>query len=61
METFFIQVGFTVERPIIPDQFVTNVVIHTDEGINVACLTAAQWIATCSEMVTSTKVIYVEI
>ena len=61
METFYIRVGFTVERPVIPDQFVTNVVIATDKGMTDACLTAAQWIACGSEMVTSTRVVRVEI
>jgi len=61
METFFIRVGFTVERPIVPDQFFTNVVIATDKGANDALLTAQQWIASGSEMVTSTEIVAVEI
>ena len=40
---------------------VTNVVIATDRGMTDACLTAAQWIACGSEMVTSTRVVRVEI
>lgn len=61
METFFIRVGFTTERPVIPDQFITNIAIQTDKGITEACLIAQQWVACCSEMVTSTRVERVEI
>lgn len=61
METFYIRVGFTVERPVIPDQLFTNIAVATDKGVIDACLTAAQWVAWCSEMVTSTRVEYVEI
>lgn len=61
METFFIEVGFTTVRPIIPDQFRTNVVIATDGGAIDACRTAAQWVGTCCEMVTSTRIVCVEV
>lgn len=61
METFFIRVGFTVQRPVIPDQFFTNVAIATDEGPIQAQLIAAQWIGAASEMVTSTTIERVEI
>jgi hypothetical protein len=61
METFFIEVGFTTERPVIPDQLVTNVVIATDRGANDATLTAAQWVGSAVEMVTSTRIVRVEV
>lgn len=61
METFFIRVGFTTERPVIPDQFFTNIAIATDTGPNDAMLIAAQWVGTCAEMVTSTTIERVEI
>lgn len=60
-EVFYMRVGFTVERPVIPGQFFTNVVIATDEGIEAARLIAAHWVAACSEMVTSVEVLFVEI
>lgn len=60
-ETFYMRVGFTVERPIVPDQFFTNVVISTDRGIEDARLLAAQWVGWGSEMVTSVEVLFVEI
>jgi len=61
VETFFIEVGFTTVRPIIPDQYRTFVVIATDRGVNDACVTAAQWVGACCAMVTSTRVVRVEI
>jgi hypothetical protein len=61
VETFFIRVGFTTERPVIPDQFFTNVVIATDKGANDAQLAAAQWVGSAVEMVTSTQIVRVEV
>jgi hypothetical protein len=61
METFFFRIGFTVDRPVVADQFFTNVVIQTDEGLSVAKQTAIAWVAACSEMVTSASLERVEI
>ena len=61
METFYLQVGFTLRRPIAPDEYATFVVVATDRGPIDACLTAAQWVGWCCEMVTSTKILYVEV
>ena len=61
MATFYIQVGFTLCRPIVVDEYVTNVVIATDHGPADACLTAAQWVGCCVEMVTSTRVVAVDV
>lgn len=55
------RVGFTVTRPIVPDELATNVVIATDRGVNEARLTAASWVGCCCTMVTSVEVLRVEI
>ena len=61
METFFIQVGFTSVRPIVPDQHTAFVAVATDRGPNDAMLIAAQMVGSHSVMPTSTRVIRVEI
>lgn len=60
-EVFYCRVGFTVERPIVPDQLHTYVVIATDKGINDARLAAAHWVGWGCTMVTSVEVLFVEI
>lgn len=60
MDKFFIQVGFTMRRPIIADQFFTFVTLLADNATD-AKLIAAQMVGWRSEMVTSTKILMVEI
>ena len=63
MDKFFIRVGFTTVRPIIPDQHFTNVVVMADSA-NDAQLAAAQMVQAGVfdvQMVTSTQIVSVEV
>jgi hypothetical protein len=62
METFSVQVGVSMQRPIVPDQDIAFVIVATDKGPNDAQLAAAQMVgATRGVMVTSTKIVGVAI
>lgn len=61
METFFVEVGYTTVRPVIPDQFTAYVIVATDRGPNDATLLAAQMVGGLCEMPTSTRIVGVEI
>lgn len=61
METFWIEVGFTTSRPVVPDEHTAFVIVATDKGATDAQLTAAQMVAGHSEMPTSTRIVRVEI
>ena len=61
METFFIEVGYTTVRPVVPDQFTAFVIVATDRGVNDATCTAAQMVGGLCEMPTSTRVVGIEI
>lgn len=61
MESFWVEVGYSSVRPIMVDQHSTLVNVITDAGLNDALLMAAQIVGGHAEMVTSTRLILVEI
>jgi hypothetical protein len=60
MDTYTVVVGFSLGRPIIPDQFLALVEVQADSGRE-AQLIASQMVATHSAMPTSTEILSVEI
>jgi len=60
-ETFIVLVGYTTQRPLIPDQHYACVAVATDRGPNDATLVAAQMVACHSTMPTSTEIVEVKI
>ena len=54
--TFVIDVGFTMQRPIVPDEFTRRVAVAAFDE-NDACLAAAQIVSCDVEMVTSTTIV----
>jgi len=61
VEVFSFEVGFSPDRPIVPDQRTAFVVVASDKGLNDARLAATQMVATHSAMPTSVRLISVEI
>lgn len=61
MDVFTIDVGWTSQRPVIPDQHVSRVAVATDGGLADAKLLAAQIVGCHAVMPTSTTFVSVEI
>lgn len=60
METFCFEIGWTNRRPILVDEFVSTVVVQStslQEGRELSC----QLVGCRSEMVTSCKLLWVEV
>jgi hypothetical protein len=60
VDVFTVAVGFSTVRPIIPDQHFSVVIVAAETDIE-ARRTAAQMVATHSEMPTSTEILSVTI
>lgn len=61
METFYVRVGYSDRRPVVPDEAVRYVVVATEHGAVDACLIAAQMVGCSVEMVTSTQLLWAEV
>jgi hypothetical protein len=61
VETFYVRVGYTDRRPLVPDEAVRYVVVATDRGLTDAFLIAAQMVGGGVEMVTSTRLLWAEV